>query len=263
MADLKIGKEIQNRLTTSSNMAESSKQNAELVGTGAQDFFGETLDLPSGSLVKLVTACSLRLFSDGENLNEAEKKYIAELSDDVLPRAERDMYDTHSRNLMYAIRFAIKGAFGDVGLTTYGLSKPIPKGVKQLASRMESVIDLLTKNPAVKKDILENEVDTTKLAAKLKVAHENLTNQLKRLRAEEKQRQRAINDRDRALEKWTDTYEGIGHVLTGLFLLAGREELAEQLRPTVRKTSGKDVVEIEEPAVDDDPTIPDDSPVSP
>ena len=46
--------------------------------------------------------------------------------------------------------------------------------------------------------------------------------------------------RDRAVAEWSDAYQGTATTLEGLYRRAGRKELAEKVRPTVRKLRGED-----------------------
>jgi hypothetical protein len=47
---------------------------------------------------------------------------------------------------------------------------------------------------------------------------------------EERENEGALTDRDRALEDWRTVYQGVATTLSGLYRLAGREDLAERMR---------------------------------
>jgi hypothetical protein len=46
--------------------------------------------------------------------------------------------------------------------------------------------------------------------------------------------------RDRAITAWSDAYQGTATALEGLYRRAGWKELAEKVRPTIRKLRGDD-----------------------
>jgi hypothetical protein len=55
--------------------------------------------------------------------------------------------------------------------------------------------------------------------------------------------------RDRAVAAWSDAYQGTATALEGFYRCAGWKELAEKVRPTVRKLRGEEagVDEVETP----------------
>jgi hypothetical protein len=48
--------------------------------------------------------------------------------------------------------------------------------------------------------------------------------------------------RDRAVAAWSDAYQGTASALEGLYRRAGWKELAEKVRPTIRKLRGEESV---------------------
>jgi hypothetical protein len=55
---------------------------------------------------------------------------------------------------------------------------------------------------------------------------------------EEREAQLTLEAKNRAAEAWQQTYQGVGSALYGLYLLAGRKDLAERVMPTARRRSG-------------------------
>jgi hypothetical protein len=50
----------------------------------------------------------------------------------------------------------------------------------------------------------------------------------------------AYSLRDRAIAAWSDAYQGTATALEGLYRRAGRKDLAEKVRPNLRKLRGED-----------------------
>jgi hypothetical protein len=245
MADtIKIGKVVQNRVATGNAVAASAEHNAAAVGTMVEARLAPWIaDLGPGTVEKIIAGLGSLLESSGATMIAAEKDYVEELADDVAPRNERDAADSEGRMLWASMQRAVADAFGDEGLRSYAMAAPLPTTPAELAERLAMTIDFLKKKPARGKDLLDNEVDTAKLAAKLAAVHARLAGALKKLVKEERERQTAIGRRDAAVAAWARDYQAVANALVGLYLLAGERGAAEWLRPTVRRTTGSDVAE--------------------
>jgi hypothetical protein len=229
---------VQNRITTGSAVAASAEHNAQPVGAKVEKRLAPFVELKAGTVKKLIDGFGKLLETSGQTMREAEEAYIEELADDVKPRSDRDAADADGRVLWSSVQKAVSEAFGQDGVRIYGMAAPLPTKPAELAERLKTTIAFLKKKPAKGKDLLDNEVDTAKLAAKLTAVHTRLVASLKSLVKEERERQTAIGRRDDAVAAWTTDYQGIANALIGLYLLAGERGAAEWLRPTVRKTVG-------------------------
>jgi hypothetical protein len=58
------------------------------------------------------------------------------------------------------------------------------------------------------------------------------------VRREEREAQITRDDRNGSLAAWNGKYHGIANALTGLFELAGKQALADRVRPTARRRAG-------------------------
>ncbi|QDG54637.1 hypothetical protein FIV42_28995 [Persicimonas caeni] len=91
-------------------------------------------------------------------------------------------------------------------------------------------------------------VQTGVLADELEPAIAELASRIEDLRREEKEADAALVARDRAIAHWRKTYRSVANMLVGAFEMAGENELAERVRPTVRRTAG-----VENPPAADEP----------
>jgi hypothetical protein len=62
------------------------------------------------------------------------------------------------------------------------------------------------------------------------------------VKLEERELQAAINFRGQKSDEWKNGYYAVASILSGLYQLGGKSDLADKIRPTVRKSSGGDVV---------------------
>ncbi len=165
---------------------------------------------------------------------------MAEQADDVVLDSARNESRDALLTLYQRVRARVEAALGDDGLARYGLDSPAPRPPMQLRSRVETTIGLLREDPVDLEDGLGDPVSTTTIAEKLEAALAPLASALDGLRREERENEGALTARDRAIEAWMVVYQGVATTLSGLYRLADRHDLASRIRPTARRTSGKD-----------------------
>lgn len=204
------------------------------------------------------------LHAHNELLGATEDEYVAEQADDPTVREAREEAKANLLDLAVRARSRIADTLGRAGLERYGLESDTPRNARALASHVENAIKLLRGDVAEIDDGLGGTLATTALADSLAAAHAPLADAVARLRVESREGEGALTARDRALEEWTDAYQGVATVLVGLYRLAGRQDLAERIRPTDRRASGRETSEPSpgdptpvEPPVVEDPVGPD------
>lgn len=227
--------QVENRLRNGDAVVASGRTHRDVIAAAV----AKRLEVLSEKEVKkLIDAICARLELAGNVLGVAEDQHVAEQADDVVPRQARDAAMQNLLGLYARVRNRVENALGDPGLARYGLDGATPRTASGLASRMESSIKLMRRDPAVLDDGLGDPVSTTKLATNLAAALAPLTAALESLRTEERENEAALTDRDRALGEWTGVYQGVATLLSGLYRLAGRDDLADRIRPTERRASG-------------------------
>lgn len=220
-------------------------------------------------------ATTIRALADhlemhNRTLEEREDVYVAEQADDPMLREQRDEALSTLKSLVTRARSRIADALGATGLQRYGLDGSLPRSPSDVASHVASAINLLRRDVTEIDDGLGGRLTTTKLADRLSAALTPLIDTLSRLRVEAREHEGALTARDRALADWTDAYQGVASSLSGLYQLAGRRDLAERIRPTERRASGRETSEptaepvVVEPVVSDPPVEPEpEGPVEP
>ena len=86
-------------------------------------------------------------------------------------------------------------------------------------------------------------VDTVEMADALDERCNALEAALEGVKREERAAQATFQDRELVARVWERTYPGVAEIFTAMCILAGRDELAARVKPTVRKTrsrGGKD-----------------------
>lgn len=136
----------------------------------------------------------------------------------------------------------------------YAMDGETPRVPKTLAAHVQAAIRLLRDHPQTTTDPAGAEVSTAVLADTLERGLEPLQTQLDALVRENRENEAALTARDRATEEWRRAYRAVAMGLSAYFILAGRDDLADRIRPTVRREAGFEPVP-PLPEGDLDPTL--------
>lgn len=95
-------------------------------------------------------------------------------------------------------------------------------------------------------------VDTGQLADAIEPLQQELSDKLVELAGEEREAEALLVEREEILEEWETVYRSVARMLQGAYRLAGEDELADRVRPTVDRARGAEPPEDDEPEVDVD-----------
>ncbi|QDG49860.1 hypothetical protein FIV42_03625 [Persicimonas caeni] len=207
-----------------------------------------------GLFAALPEVLMARLEAMTVEMSQTELELTEEMADDGRARDRRDAQVGELRDRMYKGRGAVQTAFDEEAADEYGLASTPPSAPDDLLTFARNSMHLLEKNPRVEQDIFGNTVDTQKIVGALQSACDSLEQALQSVDEETRQAHAARAKRDATVERWEQTYRGTAQVLSGLYLLAGRPDLAERVRPTMRSSQGK----AEPPEAGDAPATGDD-----
>ncbi|MGM0558395.1 MAG: hypothetical protein ACQEVA_18565 [Myxococcota bacterium] len=181
----------------------------------------------------------------------AESELAQERADDPAAREARDvaaatMYEAliRARSLMEAVKVGESVRFGLDGRT--------PRGASSLLAFAQNAVDSL-RNTSQSLGTLGIDIDTTTLADQLQPALDGLTDAVDTMATEEREAEATLVERDKVLERWERTYRSIARILEGVYRMAGEDDLADRVRPTIRRATGAEDPEDEvdvEPIVD-------------
>lgn len=171
-------------------------------------------------------------------LDAAEEAYVRERADDVPLRDARDAATVDLLELHVSVRDRIEDVFGPRALVLYGLDGTTPREPKALATHVTSAVNLLNTEPNEGRDSMGGALTTAAVAEALSTKLLPLATHLDALVREDRENEAALTLRDRATDEWRHAYRSVATLLSGLYLLAGREDLAERIRPTARREAG-------------------------
>jgi hypothetical protein len=184
-----------------------------------------------------------------EALFEAESDLAQERADDPDYREARDlaaatMYEAivKARSLMEAV-----GAGQSV---RFGMDGTVPQVPSSLLSFARNAVDSL-RGSGESLGTLGLDVDTTALADKLQPTLDGLTDAVDDMAREEREAEAALVARNKVLEDWERTYRAVARILEGAYRMADEDELADRIRPTMRRASG-----VDDPEDSEDDVVP-------
>ncbi|RAL24776.1 hypothetical protein DL240_00775 [Lujinxingia litoralis] len=180
-----------------------------------------------------------KLHHANESLNQAELAYTARQgTEQPLITARDDAYAQLNDDIR-SVRNSIEQILGRKALARFGMHKQPPQRLDDLERYVENVIHLLGKNPTATSR-LGISMDTASIAASLNDKRQHYN----QARQDEKRNRRDIEDakglRDQAVERWRVVYLAVAGQLEHLFRLAERPDLAERVRPTLRRARGEE-----------------------
>ena len=173
-------------------------------------------------------------------MRNAEQAVAAEKADDPHIRTKRDNAASDLAGLLVRLRSTIEDHLGAEGLKTYGLARETPRVPRKILEETQNVVQLLEKAPL---QLTAPFGASFNSAAAVLILRAKATI-LEGLIGDDDREARELEDafalRDRAVAAWSDAYQGTATALEGLYRRAGWKELAEKVRPTVRKLRGEE-----------------------
>jgi hypothetical protein len=165
----------------------------------------------------------------------AEAAYVAEQADDVPLRSERDEKHEALAGQMMRVRDRVETHFGRDSLAGYGLGLRTPRNLHELLGYAKTGADLLRKHPRTVDDGMGGEVSTVALAESIEVVRSEVESSVRGLMRERRELDAARVARNAAQDTLMETYQIVAGLLIYVFRLAGHPELAERIRPTLRR----------------------------
>ncbi|MBL9041248.1 MAG: hypothetical protein JNM83_06595 [Myxococcales bacterium] len=180
-------------------------------------------------------------------VQEADLAHAAELLDDEEPRQRRD--DAHAQLVATLLgqRETLGALYGSATVRAYGLSEALPEPSVELLQRGRAVVALYRKQPIAAKPLRKGlTVRTEALIDELEPPIALLDAALEDVQTESREAQLSQERKAQAAAAWQNSYQGVTYAFYGLYLLAGRKDLADRIEPTARRRAGL-------PEVEDDP----------
>ena len=174
-----------------------------------------------------------------KSLVKTDQAHAAELADDPGFRSAREDRIVEIRDFFATLRTNMQRNYGEDVPALYGLGPVLPEEAPELIVLAANVEKQLRERPlteAPKKQSLK--VDPIAAADDLKACAEELQTALDDVERERREAQLTQSAKNEAIHEWGTKYSGVADGVAALFLLAGRPDLADLVRPTARRRAG-------------------------
>ncbi|QDG54408.1 hypothetical protein FIV42_27780 [Persicimonas caeni] len=195
-------------------------------------------------------------------MRESEVSYAGERGETSRLREERDELHAELSDVYLQVRSLVEGSAGSRATADFGIDGGMPHTFKALVETSHNAVERLRTAQNVGRGPLGVLFDADKFADALEGPMTSARAVLERMRSEAREDELAMLERDQTVEEWERVYRGVALILQGFFTIAGRPELAERVRPTERRATGRDVQPDgggdpqPEPVVEPDPVEP-------
>lgn len=240
----KKSRQVDNRIQSSEHVVHAAtthaEQVAERLAARAISVQGVNTMATKEFFHVLLAFLTDTLGASARSLDEAEHRVLAERSDDVGLREDRDSAAADLLRAAVRVKSMVADALGPEGIATYSLEGETPRAPRELVSHAESVSNLMIKKPFLV-TVEGITFDSAAMAQTLATKANKLDKSLATMKREEQELADQLGLRETQVLAWIEDHQGIADTLVGLFRLAGRKDLAERVRPTSRALAGEEV----------------------
>jgi hypothetical protein len=169
----------------------------------------------------------------------ADLAHAAEMLDDEEPRLRRDEAQAAVAATLLAQRNLIESLYGEQVPAVYGLAAALETQPTALLQRARAVAQQLRSQPIVAKPLRPGlSIKAKELAGELDDGIAAFEAALSDVKREEREGQLTLQRKNQAAAAWQTAYQGVTYAVYGLYLLAGRQDLADRIEPTARRRAG-------------------------
>lgn len=230
----KVGKTVENRVTWGRWVASSIRTHGENVATKLDGQMGFDVE----DWRRFIAGQGDALDERTDALWQKEAELARERADDDSHRTARDEAAAQTLTALARVRSLLDA--GAPGLARrFGVDGELPRHPKAVESFGQNVVEMLHQAD-MHIDAFGSPISTRELAANLQAPIEGLRKELTTLNEEERKAERLLTERDALIEEWSRIYQAVAAIMEQLYLLAGDDELARRVRPTVSRTLGID-----------------------
>jgi hypothetical protein len=261
----KMSVQVQNRSANAAHVSSALEEHGEAVVRG---LLARNAALPPERRVneeilrQFLRWLAATLDSKTVSMMAAEMAYIDEQADDPAVRLRRDEAVPVLVQCMLRVRSSVSSVLGDPGLGTYGLVELVPRTPVELSDYARVAMSLFLGHPRQQDDGIGGTFDTAVLAATISTALTPLADALRDLRTELRQLEGAMLLRDAEVADWQTIYVHGATTFASLSHMAGHPGLAARVRPTARRSDGREPAPGDE-VPGDDPILPEDPGTAP
>ncbi len=170
-------------------------------------------------------------------VEDTERSHVDELADDAEPRSRRDSADSTLRSRMTELKSFFIGVYKPESVEALGFPRVLGRTPEELLRQVDHLLGHLRAADLVLPAPIVGEVSLplADIATSLQPLADDLRTALTDVGREVKEANLTQLDRNRAVEEYDKAFLGIARTLETLYRLAGESELADQVRPSVRR----------------------------
>jgi len=204
----------------------------------------ESTLFPTGVPKDLTVGAVIGAFKDllqrrTDELVVVDRAHTLELADDDDHRAQRDERIEDLKSFLVSLRASFTNAYSAKVAAAYGLGQAPPDDTPKLILLANNVEALLRSRPLAeppRKPSLK--LDPIAAADDIKSTVASLQSSLDNVERERREAQVTLGAKTDGMAAWGTAYSSVAEVATAAFILGGRADLAERLRPTARRRAG-------------------------
>lgn len=223
---------------------------AKALGSIAKQHLKKGQEPPDFALAVRVLCAELSARRDA--MISADEAHEAELSDDPAARKARDDASQELYDELVQLREMLVGAYGGAKAAEV-ISGSTPSDPVVLARFAGEVAKNLEKTKLPAPRIKGAKLDAAELSSSLRDKRARVEKALKDVQREAREAQATLDAKSAAINGYDKAFAGAATTLTGLLLLAGKEELAAKIKPSSRRAGQTAADAGEQPAPAEQP----------
>jgi hypothetical protein len=243
---LDVSKQVAAILATTRDVVSSVENHGPLIVNPLKAELGKYTQADEFDPALLFSTLTAYFNAKASALRDADIALAQERADDPEFREKRDSSIASANKIITRV----KSVLTETALLAYGLSSRTPETPDAVINYIRKIVAMLKDKPEVVNTETANEddfvkVDVNAMINSLTKCADNIEQALSDVKREERELQAAIDLRDVKLKEWKDAYIPVASIFSGLYQLGGKSDLADKIRPTIRKSSGGEIVEPE------------------
>jgi len=233
---LDVSKQVANHIATARTVLSSVEHHGPIVIGPLEQELKKYVPVAT-NFSELFQGLSTYLNEVTQNMQNADIALAQERADDPQYREKRD--NAVQELTRYISR--AKSVIPDALLVQYGVNGTTPYNHDELINYSLKFMGLLKENPDavnITEDGFSVHIDVDSMIKVITDSTNTLSNSLVNIKREEREAQASLENRNQKIAEWKNAYVGVASILSGFYQLAARVDLADRIRPTVRKTAG-------------------------
>ncbi|MBK9265508.1 MAG: hypothetical protein IPM54_37690 [Polyangiaceae bacterium] len=239
MTDAKASRMVSDRLAITNTVVSSINIHGPEVAPVLEKLLFPDGVPPNLTVAGVLVALGAHLQARATALVNADRTHTTELADDDGYRRTRDENLVAVREFMSALRSGLAQNYGATVAAAYGLGGSIPEEPATVLTLAGHVEQFLRTRPLVETPKNKSlKIDPTLAADELQSLANALKTALSDVDREKREAQLTQAAKNDAMAAWGTSYSGVADAAAAFYVLGGRPELAERVRPTARRRAG-------------------------